>query len=71
MLKNLRHPPQIIINYGNKDKNGTSGFLISSFRMEWRANRSSLNKTAIWAGAVNFNHPSMMSCPVYHKKERK
>jgi len=39
--------------------------------MECRVNRSSLNKTAIWAGAFNFNHPSMMTSPVYHVKERK
>lgn len=48
---------------------GTSGLLISSFRIEWRVNLSSLKSTAIWAGAVNFNHPSIMTIPLCSNKK--
>lgn len=42
----------------------TCGFLIICLKIEWRVNRSSLNKTAVWAGAVTFNQPSIVTCPV-------
>ena len=45
----------------------TSGLLISSFRTAWSVTRSSLKRTAICAGAVSFNQPSIMTSPVCNK----
>lgn len=54
--------------FGYKEVKCTFGFLMSSFKIDWRVNRSSLNKTAVCAGAVSFNHPSIVTIPICQKK---